>query len=66
MKKICIWIIQLAKNYVCFFLYLHRFPSTDPFVLSLNLDLNAARLNSVQIMAKVMILKQKDLENNGS
>ena len=66
MKKICIWIIQLAKNYGCFFLYLQRFPFTNRFVLYLNLDLNAARLNSVQIMAKVMILKQKDFENNGS
>ena len=66
MKKICIWIIQLAKNYVWFFLYLQRFPFINRFVLYLNLDLNAARLNSVQIMAKVMILKQKDVENNGS
>ena len=45
-----------------FFLYLERFPLTDCFVLSLNLDQYAARLNSVLIMTKVMILNKKNLE----
>ena len=38
------------------------FSFTDCFVLSLNLDQYAARLNSVHIMAKVMILNKKNLE----
>ena len=45
-----------------FFLYLKRFPFTDCFVLSLNLDQYAARLNSVHIVTKVMILNKKNLE----
>ena len=47
---------------VVFFLYLERFPFTDCFVLSLNLDQYAARLNSVHTMTKVMILNKKNLE----
>ena len=38
------------------------FSFTDCFVLSLNLDQYAARLNSVHIMTKVMILNKKNLE----
>ena len=45
-----------------FFLYLERFPFTDCFVLSLNLDQYAAHLNSVHIMTKVIILNKKNLE----
>ena len=37
------------------------FSFTDCFVLSLNLDQYAARLNSVHIMTKVMILNKKNL-----
>ena len=43
-------------------MYLERFPCTDCFVLSLNLDQYAARLNSVHIMTKVIILNKKNLE----
>ena len=45
----------------CFFLYLEIFPFTDCFVLSLNLDQYAARLHSVHIMTKVIILNKKNL-----
>ena len=47
-------------------MYLERFPFTDCFVLSLNLDQYAARLNSVHIMTKVIILNKKNLEKYGS
>ena len=51
-----------CQNYSCFFLYLERFPFTDCFVLSLNLDQYAAHLNAVHVMTKVIILNKKNLE----
>ena len=49
------------KLQLFFFLYLERFPFTHFFVLSLNLDQYAVRLNSVHIMTKVTILNKKNL-----
>ena len=45
-----------------FFSVLRKISFTDCFVLSLNLDQYAARLNSVHTMTKVMILNKKNLE----